>query len=208
MPIDHVARVVIQGELHGQQTINVLHFGSEGAVPPDVTTNLQNLIAAVLTCIRDTLLPAVSQDWKLQQVTAKQLYPTATDERVVLAEPTDVGAIAGDGDVSFTAQLLQIRTGLAGRTNRGRMFIAGVPEGGVSQSRLTPGQLALIAAFAACLVSEFIGQPAPAWNLGILSRKNLQQNYSNAHTNFRLATSVQATNLVATMRSRKVGKGR
>lgn len=120
---------------------------------------------------------------------------------------TDVGVLT-EGLPTFNAQLLAIRTGKGGRSFRGRMFVPPPPESGQSQSKLTPGQLILLTAFAACLIAKFIAdKPATAWRLGVYSRKLGGEKYQTAAAGWTFAKSVTASDVIATMHSRKIGVG-
>ncbi len=209
-PYSGVARLRIMGRIHGQQTVNVLHFGTNIAVfdATNQSVKLNELIAAILDCIRTTLLPALPLDWNLERVTAQAIHPAASDEVEVAAVGTDIGG-GSDSDVSFASQLLSIKTGQGGLRKRGRIFMPPPPEGGVTQSRLTGPQLALIAAFAACLASKFIagGAALTEWRLAVLSRTTLAAAGGTVNNSITEATSVTATNIVAVLGRRKVGRG-
>ncbi len=198
-----IVRVVIKGRLHLQETNNVLHFGFTGAEP-----NYPQLIQDIIDCIFTALRPAVSEDWVLELVTAQQLWPQRLDP--IEQTPAVVTAGTGlPGGVSFSAYLIRIRTGLGGRTNRGRMYIAGTIENDVNLSRLTDSGLAKVVAFVTCMVGKFITTPTStkAFEIGVLSRKELSLPLATEQLAFTEATALIAVREVKSMRSRQVGHG-
>ncbi len=203
-----VARVRIVGSLHGSIVYNVLNFGTPDQVNDgDYTDLLTQLATAVIDCVRSTLLPAVSSDYRLLKVTSQIVSTPKSDEHIQEALGTDVGAL-GAGDVSFVAGVMSIKTGRGGRSFRGRTFIAGIPEGGIEQSRLTPGQLTLLIAFAACLAGKFVGgQATNTWVLGVLSTVRNKVKLTSITAGFTPASQLVVTSQVGSMNSRKLGRG-
>jgi hypothetical protein len=203
MAVGDIAQVTIRGGIHGVQTNNVLSFRSNNSL-----TDVNSILVDLLDCVRTTLFPALSNDWVLDSLRGKVIYPAPGDEIIIAAESTDKGNKLTGGDVSFAAALVQVRTGLGGRSKRGRFFLAGVDEGGIESSRLTNGELALIAAFAACLAGKFLGGfGLTGWNLGVYSRKLRLANPNEPANFFFPATQLVAVPVVATMHSRKIGQG-
>jgi hypothetical protein len=202
MPIDDIYEVVVEGTLHGSQCLNVYHFkGSNNFA------SLAGVIAAVVDCVRTTLLPALSVDYKLVAVRGKTIYPALSDEQITAGGAGDVGSITTDSDVSFAAALLSMKTGLGGRQNRGRKFLAGIPESGISKSELTIPELALIVTFATCLADKFIsGLSSFPYFIGVLRRKMLTQGSSKLAA-FQPYTSIVTSTVIATQRRRKKGIG-
>jgi hypothetical protein len=202
MPADDIYEVVVEATLHSQQIINVYHFrGSSGL------SSLQGVINALKDCVVSSLLPALSVDYRLLYVRGKTIYPTLSDEIVVAAGAGDTGGDANQSDVSFAAGLMSLRTGLGGRSNRGRKFIAGIPENGIQSSRLTTPQLAALVAFAACLAGKFVSSfSSSPYFIGVLSRKEIKAG-ATPLVAFKTVTTFTNSNVVSTQVRRKVGRG-
>jgi hypothetical protein len=198
-----VVQVVIKGKLHGQETNNVLHFGATAAEP-----NYAALILDVIACIYDSLRPAITDEWKLELVTARQLWPVMSDP-IEQTPPQTTQGTGLPGGVSFSAYLIRIRTGLGGRTNRGRMYIAGTIENDVNLSLMTDSAMTKIQAFVTCMITKFISSQASqkAFEIGVLSRKEMTAAGATAQTAFTEAKTLIAMREVASMRSRKIGHG-
>jgi hypothetical protein len=205
-PFSAVGQVTVEGVLHGQQTVNVLHFGANAPEP-----NWDQLITDILDCINTALKAATSSEWTLTKLTHRRLFPT-------LGDPVDhfpAVAIAGTGlpsETSFSANIIRINTGLGGRRHRGRMFLPGVIANDVNQSRLTDNGLAKLVVFAACMAGKFIKAPGavdnPSFEIGVLSRTTAKEAGQTIETAFFPATSLNPQRVVGVMRSRRIGHGR
>lgn len=197
------AQVTIVGEIHGQETNNVLNFRS--AV--DAAT-LATLLGDIGQCIITSLLPALSNEWKFKELRGKITAPVAGDE-VIESQGVQVGSQFAQGDVTFTAALFSIKTGFAGRSKRGRFFIAGIAKEDIINSEFTDAHMNLLIAFATCLINKFIlTATAGDWKLGVLSRKRIAPAPIDYEANFTHALTIAPHKVVAVMRSRRKGHGR
>lgn len=203
------AQARIIGEIHGQQTVNVMHFATNDAIEDQGALDeiLLALATAMLECVVETLLPAVSVDWKVVRCDAKRIYPVLSDPIVATAVPGSVGEL-GPASASFEASLVNVRTGGEGRRGRGRIFLPPPGEAAVAASAIDGPTLTLIAAYCACVATKFMGAaPDTPWHLGILSRAKLASVGGNFDNSFRVATSLNPVADLAVMRSRKKGHG-
>jgi len=203
------AQARIHGELHGQQTVNVLNFATNSSIldGPALDALLLQLATALLDCVIDTLLPAVTIDWRAISTDAKRIYPVVSDPIIATADAGQVGEL-GVTSVSFSASLLSLRTGGGGRKGRGRLFLPPAGEAQIAQSEIDGPTLALIAAFASCLAGKFLGaSPTTDWRLGVLSRKTAGATLAAFDSGFRVCTQLSPVGSVACMRSRRKGHG-
>jgi len=197
------------GEIHGQQTVNVLHFGTD-LVANDtgqLNTVLLQLAEAMRDCVVEFLLPAVSSDWRFVRTDAKEIFPTQTDPIVVSGTPAQVGELSAASH-SFAASLVNVHTGIGGRRGRGKMFLPPPGEGQTANSLIDEPTLVLLAAFTACVATKFMGAaPESDWHYGVLSSKDLNHVPANFNTAFRVAASLNISAEAAVMRSRRRGHG-
>lgn len=203
------AQARIIGEIHGQQTVNVMHFATNSAISDGGALDvlLLQLAEAMLACVIDTLLPAVSVDWKVIKCDAKRISPVVSDPILATAPADSVGEL-GVSSVSFTSSLLNLRTGGGGRRGRGRVFLPPAGEAQIANSAIDAPTLALITEFALCVAGKFLGSGATTdWRLGILSQKNLAAIGGTFDNSFREVTSLNPVADVAVMRSRRKGHG-
>lgn len=204
-----VAQARIIGEIHGQKTVNVMHFATNTVINDATQLNqlLQTLVQALLDCALEFLLPAVTQDWRLIECDAKQLHPAKSDPVIATANAGSIGELS-PSSVSFAASLLSIRTGQGGRRGRGRIFLPPPGEAEITNSSIDPATGLLLVAFANCIAQKFGGaNPTTEWRIGVLSTTTLKGaggSYDNA---FQLATQLSPVVDLAVMRSRKKRKG-
>lgn len=206
--VNDLFQVRIKGFIEGQETNNVLHFKAV-TTTADVETAL---IMALLACFIDVLLPGLSLNWKLDQVVWKRVSPTLSPEFITLPDPSNAGAVTGDSLPTFNAALISIRTAEGGRSKRGRMYLAGIPESATIKSSFDLGGApwAAILAFVACVISKFVdNEPVGVdqFKLGVYSRKIGGSAFPYNLAGFAQAVQLSPVALIATMRSRKVGRG-
>lgn len=206
--VNDLYQVVVRGYQEGQECNNVLHFKTLTPTG-DVETFL---ILALIECFQDTLLPGLSSAFAYDTVKWKRVSPTLGPEHVTPFVVTFAGSEVGDSLPTFNAALISIRTGEGGRSKRGRMFLPGIPDTGTIKSNLdlSGNTWLAIVAFAACMATKFI-QNEPIGNnnfrIGVYSRKIGGSAFPYGVAGFTPAISLNPVALIATMRSRKVGRG-
>lgn len=203
------AQLRIIGEIHGQQTVNVLHLGTDTVAddPGSLNTVLLALAEAMRDCVVEFLLPAVTSDWRFVRTDAKEIFPTQTDPIVVSGTPAQVGELSAASH-SFAASLVNLRSGQGGKRGRGRIFLPPPGEGQTANSLIDEPTLVLIAAFTACVAAKFMGAaPETPWHLGILSHKDLTTLGGTFNNSFRVVASINPSAEAAVMRSRRRGHG-
>ena len=198
--------------MHGQQTVNVLHFATNSSIfdvpPPDPL--LLQLAEALLECAVDTLLPAVTADWRLVKTSASYvgtINPVITDTLEATAPPASVGEL-GPTSVSFIATGVEIKTGRNGRRGRGRMFLPPPGESNIAASEIDAPTLLLIADFLLCLAGKFLGaSPTTDWRLGVYSRTIGGASFANFDAAFSVAAQLSPRGTAFVIGRRKKGRG-
>ncbi len=203
-PYASVIQVVIKGRLHGSQTNNVLHFGTN-----QNPINIPALLVAVAACIRQNLLPVLSEEFVLEKLTGKQIWPAVQDE--VELVPPNVTFTGLPGLPSFNSVLFRLSTNGGGRSGKGRFFLPGLVANDTSNSKINSNGFAKYLPFIACLAAAFIAGIDPVqrrdYELVVLSRKNAGTNFVNAGTSVRAVTSISHSNVISTTVSRQLGQG-
>lgn len=212
VPVDagEVVQVLVQGTIEGQECQNVWYFRAQ-APDPDVLSNLLLDIAACLLA----LIPSLGSTYRLDRLKAKIVSPAVglEEEWSPDADDTVNGAASGDARASHDSILLSLRTTRPGRAGRGRVFLAGVPEGSTSASTINPESplwIALIA-FTACMIDKFKTKDLPAtgdYEWGVMSRTIGGKKPPFTADGFAPIISAKPSRYLATTRSRKVGRGR
>jgi hypothetical protein len=205
-----IVQVLVQGTIEEQQCENVWYFRAQ-AVDPDMLIHLLTSIAQCLVA----LLPVLGSTYRLDRIKGKVVSPAVGAEEEWVPAPTDAveGAHAGDTLPSYASALISLYTTRGGRSGRGRIYIAGVPEGETTASFINrEGSLwpALIA-FAACMLDKFKSRDVPAagdYDWGVMSRKIGGAKPPFIAGGYAQITRVVPKDALATTRSRKVGRGR
>jgi len=210
------AQVRIKGTLHGQDTVNVLNFATNVAISDagDATPLMVALLAAVIECVVEALLPAVTQEWRFTSVDGRFIYNSGAlaINNNPMEQVPDGGIQVGDNgpcSVSFAAALMSVRTAQGGRSGRGRVFLPPPGESTSFQSTMDGTAATLFAAFAACLAGKFIGSGATEqWRIGVLSRKLAGKTNATFDAGFFEATTLTFATDLAVLTKRKKGHGR
>lgn len=206
--IGDMFQVTVEGLLEGQHTANVLNFTAR-AQDTDVELHL---ILALITCFVTHLIPVLPSGMQLTRVRWKRTSPTLGPEFITTTNLPQAGGGSEDALPSYCSALISIHTALGGRSHRGRMYIAGIPEDATANSFLSLDQpyWAAIAAFIVCVAGKFIApipQGGSNFLLGVYSRKIGGSSFPYGVGGFTPATSLERVQLIATTRSRKVGRG-
>lgn len=198
------------GRVHGQQTISVLHFGTDEAAADNdaLVALLIQLAEAIILCAINQLAPAASIDWTLEGVDCRQLFPLKTDP-VLTAAPA--GTVGGRGTInaSFESIVMRKKSGLAGKKFRGRAFLPPPGDADLVNSVLIDGDANnFYSGFVACLAGKFIGAAkTEPFTMGVLSRKNLSETNNDYVTSFTPLTTLSIDQKLTSLRSRKLRTG-
>jgi hypothetical protein len=206
-----VWRVLLQGRIEEQLCENVLFFRCE---TPDNDV-LAGLLADIIECFLVGLVPHLGATYTFEQAVAQRITPQMGAEVIYLPPQNQAtqGAAAGDSEPSFVSALISLRSSRAGRSGRGRMFIAGVPESQTTGSSI-PSESdlwAALLAFVVCMLGKFIVPDVPGagqWSWGVFSRKLGGSKDPFLAAGYAPLIAATPKSLLATTRSRKIGHGR
>lgn len=203
----------IHGEIHGQETVNVLHFATNSNITdqPYPHPLLLDLAQAVLDCAITALLPAVTADWTLKKTRAAFMGTVVAGLSPDFVEATapggSVGAL-GAASTSFQATGVDLKTGHLGRRGRGRIFLPPAGEAQISASELDGPTLTLITAFLTCMAGKFLGaSPSTVWRWGVYSRKIGGGVFGNFDAAFSIIGQMSPRSTVWVIGRRKKGHG-
>lgn len=120
VPVPDCVQCKIEGRIDGQQTINDLYFRS--TTGPRSAADVQALSDAIAIWYGDTMAPLLNEGWSAVRVTSMGLSsPTP-----FVAESTMtgvVGGVSGEAAPNNCTMCVSFRTGLGGRSNRGRNYV-------------------------------------------------------------------------------------
>jgi len=203
-----VFQLRFEGQLEGQQVVNVMHF-SALADDADVITHL---VLVAIGCFLNNIIPATTVSYSLQRVVARLVAPTLGPDHVIVPQGQLQGTQTTNQLPSFVAGVISIHTVRPGRSGRGRMYIAGLTDNDVVGSILDPNQgfWGALVAFITCILTNFSvpDNPQPGqWAFGVMSRKLGGAKPPFSAAGFAAVTEMTPVAQVGTMRSRKVGHG-
>lgn len=196
-----IVRAVCRYTLDGQLVENVWTLRTRNAGIPD-----SEIALSVRNEIVRRLLPRQTDELTCDIISVQEIFPTPTDPyELAVAES---GAIEGDPLPTAMAIVVAQKTGFGGRRNRGRKYIAAIPEADVEASRLTAGRLADWQS-AVDLITAFFapGNALSNLDLGILHRVSGGAPVPLAAGSFVQVTSQIVRSVLGTMRSRIPGHG-
>ncbi|SRR6266478_1408735 len=201
-------QVAVQGEMEGQETLNVFHFSAATSID-DVELRL---ILALAECFITHLIPVTSSVWQLRKIRWKQVNPVLGVEHETIPSGTLVGGGAATALPSYASVVISIRSLVGGKSHRGRMYLPGIPEAATIVSSLDTSNAfwTAVVAFAACLASKFIlGDPpgSNSFQQMIYSRKLGGSTFPYNNAGFTAVSSFIPVVALGTTRSRKVGRG-
>lgn len=204
-------RVKLISRFEGQEHLNILHFAAASA-SDDVQLRL---LKAIVDCFLLHMMTGLPSDFTCTGAEGVRIFPTLGPPVTYIHTNESVandGLAAGDHLPSFNSCVVSIHTTRGGRSGRGRMFIGGIPEASATGSMLlsTGAFWLAVVAFCACVAEEFfIGDPpaANSWQFGVFSRKLGGTVEAPLAAGFAPATNLVPQQLIATTRSRKVGRG-
>lgn len=155
MPFGDADRIHFQTIVHGiyaaaglqtKPTANILHYRRTTF---GTNYDAAELVTALHTKFKAAWKAAASASWTWDETWVRCMDGDAEAyHQVTVAE---VGGVAGEPYPPFASMLISKATSLRGKSYRGRLFVAGVPESGCASSLLTAGQKTLLDALATAL---------------------------------------------------------
>lgn len=194
---DSVIKYLIEGLLDQQTTYNIFHLRN----------NADSTLEAIEDYLNNNLLAtffnALSSEYQCTRVSVQSIYPVLTD-------PYEEAKAFGGGDVFAAlpvanAAIVAMKTGLGGKTHRGRKYIAGIVAQKVDDSRLTETLRTGMQLDWDNMNTKFKSGGTGELTWGILSSKPAGNTPAQRFTP---VTSVIVRPILGTMRSRLPGHGR
>jgi hypothetical protein len=209
--VGEVVQVLVQGTIEEQQCENVWYFRALAA-DPDM---LLHLLTAISTCLLTSLIPHLGSNYRLERIKGKVVSPLVgpEEEWIPGAGVASEGAETGDTLPSYSSALISLHTTRGGRSGRGRIYVAGVPESQTVGSLINPelDLWAALIAFCLCMLDKFHPRDLPAagdYDWGVMSRKIGGVKPPFLVAGYAPITRATPVRELATTRSRKLGHGR
>lgn len=196
-----IVRAVLIMRLHLQLVENVFHFRTKNADIPD-----SEIAATVRNEVWRHMDDNISAEVSCEAITVQEIFPVARDP-FELAVNED-GAQEGDAMPAANAVVVALKTGLGGRRNRGRKYIAGYRASDTENSRLIDTARTDTQADWDT-INTFFQQGNALSNLtwGVLHRRAAGAPVPLTADSYVPITSVIVRPVIGTMRSRLPGHG-
>lgn len=164
-PVGPVYQMTYQMKLDGQTCENVLHFRTLTGTETD--TQIGQSAELYLATVK----PLIHQNVTFPLIVIKQMTPLAFDEKFWVPVNNTQGAVGGEIRSNSVAIILTKRTGIAGKTHRGRIYLPGVPFNLTTPNGLNVGGGAVAQTVCGNLIATF-GDAGTDLNLriGVYSR--------------------------------------
>lgn len=128
-PVPYVAKVAVEQGYQFQDIVNTLYFKKDaGTAWSD--SDLASLNDAMVTWWTAHMQSILCQNLGLMAVTSTDLTTENGPSVTTAVSPVEYGTVATDGLTTSVALVVTFRTGLRGRSYRGRNYISGIPLAG------------------------------------------------------------------------------
>lgn len=166
IPVENVAEVEIRQMLFGQLIENTLYFFLTGGWD---TTLLAQLATSVGVWFIEEVLPQLSQDLSVREVVARDLS-TGASAQGIYAAPSNAGGGTNAAAPSNAALAVSLRTADAGRSFRGRNYIAGIQGANIVGDVVSTVVADAIVAAYNIMLSTYVSPSVPGVSWGVVSR--------------------------------------
>lgn len=134
IPAISCVEVDLNQRLHGEQVQNTLYGVNFGGVTP---ANIELLAGEMITWVGTQLYPNLADAIQLTEVKVRDLNIADGPQFIGVPTLPVVGQGPGAALPGNVAACVSFRTGLTGRSRRGRNYVAGLPEAGVTGNALS-----------------------------------------------------------------------
>jgi hypothetical protein len=198
---DAIIRAVSKGHLHGQLIENVFFLKAKNAGIPDF-----EIADTVRDKIVNEIQKSVSEQMVFESCTVQEIFPTARDPFELTYNK--VGLQVGEATPSLVAAVISLKTGLGGRRNRGRKYVAGLLRDNIDQSLIDQARVDSMQTEWNSINSWFAaGNNLSNLTWGILHRSLNGQPVPLSNDSYVPVTSVVVQRVAGSMRTRRPGRG-
>lgn len=205
MAAGDIYRVAFLYSVYGQGCANIMYMKQDGFGGDDATDAAEHL----MPILRTTFVPVLPRGvtGNLYNVGVSLVSKSNSDQGGASADTLQEGPLGG-ALPALCSIVVRIKTGLAGRRRRGRIFVSGIPEGWSAAGVLNAAGVTGYTGLANRLNAAFMGTtPSSGFRLGVFSRTEYDSILGTLNDAWKPATTLVVPTEVASMRSRKVGVG-
>lgn len=195
MAISDIYQLTIVGQLHGQTILNVLHYQQSGG---SALNTSQELVTEWRAFCEAHWLACCSNEYKIVGYICQRIRPLPVMAAYESGALNLSGTVAQNSLPTSMAAVLTKRTDIAGRSYRGRIYMAGVPATYEDDSEITGAASNVYGAVATDLVGPMTDPANNTW-AHVLWRRKVGQSQP--------ITSVVVRATLRNQRRRQVGRG-
>jgi len=118
----------------GQHAVNVMHFSR-------ASSSASAVASAIDASVTSAMWTDIQNGWSVNQLQVTPLDGSSATFLLAVTGAKWTGTTAGDF-VPGASAIVSLRTGLRGRSHRGRIFRPGIAEASMSNGQLTTGSVA------------------------------------------------------------------
>lgn len=181
----------------GDDAVNVFHFRQES--PAIFASPAEDLAEAFIATVVPAYVNCMTAGYVLHRIAIKQVTGGAQEYEQAVTEPGTAGVV-GSMLPTTVSGLLSWRTGLAGRSNRGRTYLPPTNEEQLSSGLWTGSYMTAMEGFAedALALGTAVFTLHANWTIGV---------WSVVLSAFVPYTHAIARQIPATIRRRRIGQG-
>lgn len=192
-----IARITLSGQLYGSVHQNIIHFQK----PDYVTADLATLASSFQTLWMDQYKNMWVAETTFQSIKAEQLVSGGVGDQTLLPISIVGGGINDRRVPLMMSQVVQLTTGLAGKKNRGRIYVGGLSVNAQLDGLLIGSHLTSMNAILTTLKGRWVSPNATnGWQLVIHGKED-------DHTEFRVVKNMGVRVTPGSQRRRSLGVG-
>lgn len=201
VPAPNIVMVEVRATLEGQQIENRFNINAQEAVTPTIVNDITNVVNNwAITQYFDWLPVAV----QLRETVGTDLTVQNGDQVTLVPEAPVVGAVGGAQEPNEVTICVSLRSGLRGRSARGRSYVFALPKVQVSGNVLSETWIDGFVTSYQILIDALATNGTP---LTIVSYRTNNAPRPGGPVYFAVTTALIVDPIVDSMRRRKPGVG-
>jgi hypothetical protein len=190
IPVPFGVKVVIEYQIGGKPAINVFFVIADHEIEIADLTDIAEIVRSSWV---GGILPNLSNELSLMSVTATDVSKADGGQVINMTDLPATGGVAQPAAPNQVAAVLSLRSGYTGRSNRGRLYLPGIPENVAGQTELGSAFRTAIAGQFQAMKASLVGEGytpviASFQHLGVPRTTAVVQPISNQFVSAGIAT--------------------
>lgn len=154
IPVPFGIKVVIEYQIGGKPAINVFFVIADHEIE---VVDLQNVASQVRASWVGGIMPELSDEVQLMSVTATDASVEGGGQVIDVTGLPVTGGVDSPAAPNQVAAVLSLRSGFTGRSNRGRLYLPGVPESVAGQTTIGDAFRTAVASAFQAMKADLVG---------------------------------------------------